>query len=86
MSFIVLDNVWQTFGKKDKEELREALTARIAQARKNPGAFTDIPPSAPFYRPAVSNIEKMKSYSVILSYGLDRSGYLKVDKEVLKDF
>lgn len=86
MAFIVAEEIWATFDEKDKNEVRTLLKLKIEQAKAQPGAFTEIPASAPFYRKALDNIRNTKSYSVILSRGQSASGALSVDKEILVDF
>jgi hypothetical protein len=86
MSFIVAEEIWAAFDEKDKSEVRTLLKHQIEQAKAQPGAYTDIPASAPFYRKALDNIRNTKSYSVILSRGQRSSGALSVDKEILVDF
>jgi hypothetical protein len=86
MSFIVAEEIWTTFDEKDKSEVRTLLKHKIEQAKAQPGAFTDTPASAPFYRKALENIRNTKLYSVILSRGQSSGGMLSVDKEILVDF
>jgi hypothetical protein len=86
MSFIVAEEIWATFDEKDKNDVRILLKNKIEQAKAQPGVYTDIPASAPFYRKALDNIRNTKSYSVILSRGQSASGALSVDKEILVDF
>jgi hypothetical protein len=86
MSFIVAEETWAAFDEKDKSDVRLLLKQKIEQAKTQPGAYTEIPASAPFYRKALENIRNTKSYSVILSRGQSASGALSVDKEILVDF
>jgi hypothetical protein len=86
MSFIIAEEIWAAFDEKDKGAVRTLLKHKIEQAKAQPGAFTDIPASAPFYRKALENIRNTKSYSVILSRGQSSSGALSVDTEILIDF
>ena len=86
MSFMVAEETWAAFDEKDKSDVRLLLKQKIEQAKTQPGAYTDIPASAPFYRKALENIRNTKSYSVILSRGQSSSGALSVDKEILVDF
>ena len=58
----------------------------IEQAKVQPGSYTEIPASAPFYSKALANIRNTKSYSVILSRSQSSSGALSIDKEILVDF
>ena len=81
MSFIVAEEIWAIFDEKDKSEVRTLLKLKIEQAKAQPGAFTEIPAPAPFYRKALDNIRNTKSYSVILSRGQSASGALSVDKD-----
>jgi hypothetical protein len=86
MSFIVAEEIWTTFDEKEKSDVRLLLKNKIGQVQAHPGAYTDIPASAPFYRKALENIRNTKSCSVILSRGQNASGALSVDKEILVDF
>ena len=86
MSFIIAEEIWASFDEKDKSDVRTLLKKKIEQAKAQPGAYTEIPASAPFYRKALENIRNTKSYSVILSRGQSPSGALFVDKEILVDF
>jgi hypothetical protein len=86
MSFIVVEEIWAAFDEKDKNDVRTLLKKKIEQARVQPGAYTDIPASAPFYSKALANIRNTRSYSVILSRGQSPRGALFVDKEILVDF
>jgi hypothetical protein len=86
MSFIVAEEIWAAFDEKDKSDVRILLKKKIEQAKAQPGAYTDIPASAPFYRKALDNIRNTKSYSVILSRDQSSSGALSVDEEIPVDF
>src|SRR5262245_18517538 len=79
MSFIVAEEIWATFDEKDKNDVRILLKKKIEQAKVQPGAYTDIPASAPFYSKALDNIRNTKSYSVILSRKRSSSGALSID-------
>jgi hypothetical protein len=86
MSFIVAEEIWATFDEKDKNDVRILLKKKIEQAKVQPGSYTEIPASAPFYSKALANIRNTKSYSVILSRSQSSSGALSIDKEILVDF
>jgi len=86
MSFIVAEEIWAAFDEKDKSDMRTLLKEKIEQAKAQPGTYTGIPASAPFYSKALNNIRNTRSYSVILSKGQRASGALSVDEEILIDF
>lgn len=86
MSFIVAEEIWTAFDEKGKNDIRILLKKKIEQAKVQPGVYTDIPASTPFYSKALDNIRNTKSYPVILSRSQSSSGALSIDKEILVDF
>lgn len=85
LSFIVLDNIWYSLFEEDNiTVLRQILKNKVKEVSASPKSYVTISPDAPFYPIAVENLVNIRSYQVILSYGLTPQGKLLVDETILE--
>jgi hypothetical protein len=86
MSFLVHEKTWQTFTVLDKNDLKRILKAKITEANEKPDKYIHVSKKAPSYERLKRNIENMRSYSVLLSYGKNTKGNLQIDQEILINY
>lgn len=86
MTFIVLSDIWYSFGENHIEILRQMLKSKINEASINPEYYVSIPSTSSFYPIAIDNVKNTKSYSIILSHGLSPQNTLYVDETILTNF
>jgi hypothetical protein len=86
MSFLVHQKTCQTFTALDKSDLKRTLKKKISDANQKPDKYIHVSKKAPSYERLKRNIENMRSYSVILSYGKNTQGNLQLDQEILMNF
>ena len=86
MSFLVQEKIWKTLTMLDKNDLKRILIAKISDANEKPDKYVHVSKKAPSYDRLRRNIEKMRSYSVFLSYGKDTKGNLQLDEEILVNY
>lgn len=86
MSFVVEEKLWKTFTVFDKNELKHTLKAKITEANEKPDKYIHVSKKSPSYDRLRRNIENMRSYSVIISYGKTKKGDLQLDEEILINY
>jgi hypothetical protein len=86
MSFLVQEKIWKTFTHLDKYDLKRILKGKIGEAHEKPDKYTYASKKSPSYESLKKNVENMRSYSVILSYGKDTRGHLQLDQEILVNY
>jgi hypothetical protein len=86
MSFLVLEKIWKTFSVLDKNDLKHILKAKVADANEKPDKHINVSKKASSYETLKRNIQNMRSYSVIISYGKNTRSELQLDEEILVNY
>ena len=86
MSFIVLDEIYNSFGTIHYNIVRSKLRSEIFKAQRSPENYANTPKSAPYYQTALKNIRSTSDYSIIISRGLSQTGSLNISEEIKYNF